>query len=266
MYTIGEFSKITAITIKALRHYHEKGVLVPAHIDMDSGYRFYSEREIELAKVISTMKSMKFTLAEITDLLKSVKDESDLRDLLEQKKNSIDQDIVKLSLISEAIDQVLVKENSVEKGLSYSNQITIEELGQQQVLICDWEGEYRETGKAMAKLYRVAGRQLNGAPFNQYFRAEFQERAKFQSCLPIKKPMDTDTAQSLLVGGCFVSLVHEGSYESIGIAYKRVFDYIKEQDLKTELPIREVYLKGPGMIFKGNSKKYRTQILVPVLD
>jgi effector-binding domain-containing protein len=37
-------------------------------------------------------------------------------------------------------------------------------------------------------------------------------------------------------------------------------EYLKAKRLKTALPIREIYLKGPGMIFKGNPKKYLTEI------
>ena len=42
LLSIGEFSKVTGVSIKALRYYHEAGILIPAYIDQDSGYRYYS--------------------------------------------------------------------------------------------------------------------------------------------------------------------------------------------------------------------------------
>ena len=39
MFSIGEFSKITGLTVKTLRYYHEEGVLVPSHVDGQTGYR-----------------------------------------------------------------------------------------------------------------------------------------------------------------------------------------------------------------------------------
>jgi DNA-binding transcriptional MerR regulator len=40
---IGEFSLVTSVSIKALRLYHEKGLLIPAEIDPSSGYRYYDD-------------------------------------------------------------------------------------------------------------------------------------------------------------------------------------------------------------------------------
>ncbi|MFD0460351.1 MerR family DNA-binding transcriptional regulator [Streptomyces violaceoruber] len=42
--TIGEFSRITHLSIRMLRRYHEQDLLVPAEVDPDTGYRYYSPR------------------------------------------------------------------------------------------------------------------------------------------------------------------------------------------------------------------------------
>ncbi len=69
-----------------------------------------------------------------------------------------------------------------------------------------------------------------------------------------------------LPGGHCVALVHKGPYDEMGRSYAKVFDYIKEHGHQVEMPTREVYLKGPGMIFKGNPKRYLTEIQVLFLD
>lgn len=48
------------------------------------------------------------------------------------------------------------------------------------------------------------------------------------------------------------------------MAYKAILDYAGEHDLKCLTPSREIYLKGPGMIFKGNPNKYVTEIIIPI--
>jgi DNA-binding transcriptional MerR regulator len=53
MYTIGEFSRITGLTVKTLRFYHEEGLLEPASIDPQTGYRHYDRSQIDTARVIS---------------------------------------------------------------------------------------------------------------------------------------------------------------------------------------------------------------------
>ncbi len=61
-----------------------------------------------------------------------------------------------------------------------------------------------------------------------------------------------------------VTLMHKGPYEQLGHVYEKVIAHINENGWEIQLPIREVYLKGPGMIFKGNPKNYLTEIQVPV--
>ena len=61
-----------------------------------------------------------------------------------------------------------------------------------------------------------------------------------------------------------VALVHKGPYNQMGRSYAKVLKWIKERNYKVVLPTREVYLKGPGMIFRGNPRNYVTEIQIPV--
>lgn len=71
-FSIGEFSKMTSLSIKSLRLYHEKKLLVPAEVDQFTGYRYYNEANYECAKSIKILKAFDFTLAEIREDRKSV--------------------------------------------------------------------------------------------------------------------------------------------------------------------------------------------------
>ena len=53
MFTIGEFSRMTGLTVKTFGFYHEEGLLVPVRVDGQTGYRYYEARQIELARVIT---------------------------------------------------------------------------------------------------------------------------------------------------------------------------------------------------------------------
>jgi effector-binding domain-containing protein len=59
-----------------------------------------------------------------------------------------------------------------------------------------------------------------------------------------------------------VSLVHQGPYEDLKSVYPKVFEFLREKGYTAMLPTREIYLKGPGMILKGNPKRYLTEIHV----
>ena len=78
MFTIGEFSRITGLTVKTLRFYHEEGLLEPTSIDDQTGYRYYDASLVELARTIAFLKSLDFSLAEIEMLLATAANGGDL--------------------------------------------------------------------------------------------------------------------------------------------------------------------------------------------
>jgi effector-binding domain-containing protein len=65
-----------------------------------------------------------------------------------------------------------------------------------------------------------------------------------------------------LKGGKCVSLIHKGPYEKLGESYQKIFGYINSNGYQTLIPSREVYIKGPGMIFRGNPNNYLTEIQI----
>ena len=67
--SIGEFSRLTRLSPKALRLYGELGLLLPARVDPDSGYRFYGEDQIEPARLVGLLRRLDMPLATIRELL-----------------------------------------------------------------------------------------------------------------------------------------------------------------------------------------------------
>ena len=63
-----------------------------------------------------------------------------------------------------------------------------------------------------------------------------------------------------LPGGRALCLLHRGPYDQLNRSYGRLLERSKSRGLKVQVPSREVYLKGPGMIFKGNPRNYLTEI------
>ena len=47
MFSIGEFSIISRLSVKALRYYHDEGILIPDYIDDETGYRYYRNASVE---------------------------------------------------------------------------------------------------------------------------------------------------------------------------------------------------------------------------
>ena len=69
--TIGEFSKMTYLSVKALRHYHDVGLLEPAEIDPSTGYRHYTADQVATAQAIRRFRDLDMPLDQVRAVLQA---------------------------------------------------------------------------------------------------------------------------------------------------------------------------------------------------
>src|SRR4051794_1742828 len=69
LLTIGEFSKMTYLSVKALRHYHDVGLLEPALTDSVSGYRRYAPSQVATAQAIRRFRDLDMPIDEVRQVL-----------------------------------------------------------------------------------------------------------------------------------------------------------------------------------------------------
>ena len=86
--SIGEFSKINAISIQTLRFYDQIGLLKPYKIDPHSKYRFYHINQSSLVDAIQYLRQLGFSLEEVKEIL-SDKQSHHLQDLIEDKRQTL---------------------------------------------------------------------------------------------------------------------------------------------------------------------------------
>lgn len=78
MLKIGDFSKLSRVSIRMLRHYDDIGLLKPAEIDEFTGYRYYHEEQLFIIGRITALKDMGFALADIVKILEIYDDKEKL--------------------------------------------------------------------------------------------------------------------------------------------------------------------------------------------
>jgi len=265
VFTIGEFSKITGLSVKTLRFYHEKGLLAPAAIDPASGYRLYDERNIDRALAIKALRSLELSLDEIAEILKVSSEDEDVLVYLDRHRDSLAERIRRLRGAAERIDEVLRQQrDSRDRRTDAGGRAAVEERDLDDVLVAGVRmvGQYRDLGKGIGTLARRLGGNIAGKPFCLYYDGEYlEEGATFEPCFPIRREARIDGVDvRRLAGGRCVALTHRGPYEQLGATYARILRYAKQRGYELKLPTREVYLKAPGMIFRGNPQKYLTEI------
>jgi DNA-binding transcriptional MerR regulator len=90
---IGEFARMGNVSIRALRFYHEEGLLSPARVDPASSYRSYEPRQLRELRDIHLYKDMGFSIAEIRELMRQKPSPAELRTILKGRKNVLKQRI-----------------------------------------------------------------------------------------------------------------------------------------------------------------------------
>jgi protein phosphatase len=69
LMSIGEFARLSRLSAKALRLYDELGLLPPAQVDPDSGYRWYAAGQLDNARLVASLRQIGVPLAQIQLIL-----------------------------------------------------------------------------------------------------------------------------------------------------------------------------------------------------
>ncbi len=267
MFSIGEFSRITGLTVKTLRHYHKEGLLVPTCVDESTGYRYYNRAAASRARVIAQLRGMEFSIGQIREILASCEEDADLVEHLDRQRQTLQDKIHHYRDVVRSLEQIIASQREEMMGVQHSN-FEIEEKTIEPMLVAGvrMTGRYDQCGEGFSRISRTMGRHICGKPLCLYYDSEYKEDdADFESCMPVRKaPPGKGLSVRELPGGRCVSLLYRGPYGAPGHhkAYEKVLAYVKQKGYRALLPSREVYLKGPGMIFRGNPKKYLTEIQV----
>jgi DNA-binding transcriptional MerR regulator len=263
VFSIGDFSKITGLTVKTLRYYHEQGLLVPTCVDDQTGYRYYDRAKIETARIIAHLRSLGLSIDEVREILRSAVEDADLRSVLERQKALLESKIKHDREIVRSIHALLIQEEEIERIMAQASfQVEEKTVDPARIAGIRMKGRYSDCGGAFARIGRRFGRYLRGKPMLLHYDCEYREDdADFEACMPIGGGSSTDgiTTRELAGGRC-VSLLHLGPYDQLGRSYAKILEYIRSKGYEVLMPTRELYLKGPGMIFRGNPKNYLTEI------
>jgi DNA-binding transcriptional MerR regulator len=120
MLRIGDFSKLSRISIRMLRHYDEIGLLEPKNTDSFTNYRYYSEEQLPVASRITALKDMGFSLATIVEILKNYNNPKALSEFLAIKQAEVqaEADEIKQRLLR--LDTALMRLRKDDMAMNYN--------------------------------------------------------------------------------------------------------------------------------------------------
>jgi DNA-binding transcriptional MerR regulator len=241
--SIGDFAVMTSLSRKALRHYHDIGILQPAHIDAHTGYRFYDTSQVDHAHIIRRFRSLGMSIPDIKALL-STEDAAARTEIithhLEQMEVQLQQTREAVGALRELLSPVRTPahvEVRREPALAvWSIGATIE-----MAEIDTWfTASLRRLRTAVA-----AGAAPAVVPGGLYDRALFLEsrgEAKLFVAAPQSGQPPEGIRAEVLPQADFAVLTHSGGHEGIDRSYGALGTYANEHLISHQGPIREHYL------------------------
>lgn len=262
LYKIGMFAQMNHITVKTLRFYEEQGLLSPAHIDEESGYRYYKMSQMEVVHRILALKEAGFKIEDIKQL-NCVQDESSF---ILQKKNEILAKIADLTLQLSKLDCYFnggpmtlaspIRIKTIPKVRCVAVQTRIESYD-----------KLFEAMPQMGEMMEEAGCEclIPEYCFTNYLEPGYkEENVLIETCEAIskmEKPVEglIDKEYPEIEAAC---VYHKGSYANFHRTYAAVLKYIEENHLEISGPIRECYIDGVWN--KDTEEEWLSEIQIPV--
>lgn len=246
LVTIGEFSRMTHLSVKALRHYHDVGVLVPADVDPDTGYRLYAASQVPAAQLIRRFRDLEMPLDEVRAVLEA----SDVQARnatvaahLERMEHRLQQTSATVASLRLLLQGTGVPTPPSVEYRSVRPLLTAAVRGVVPFGACDaW------LATAFAELERVleAGQvSATGSSGALYHREFFElDRGEVVAFLPIAGPLTLAGRVELceLPAADLAVSMHRGAFADIDQTYGALGSFVAARALGGDGPIREHYL------------------------
>lgn len=250
---IGRFSRMSRLSIKALRLYDEQGLLPPAWVDPDSGYRYYRPGQANQAEAIRVLRGVEMPLGEIREVLAADDNEAVVKRLgvhFQRLEERLADQARMLRFLQHLIDQggdvmpydVSVKNAPAQWVASWTTRTSLSVIG-------------TDIGRGFAAVVgalEVQGHQPAGMPFIVYHDViDEQTDGTIEICVPVPPAMsqaagaEGDAECKEVPAATVASTTHRGPYDEISPAYHTLTGWIVEHGHQHAGPPREIYLNDP---------------------
>lgn len=268
MLKIGDFSKLSRVSIRMLRYYDELGLLHPASIDPFTGYRYYSEDQLPTAGRIAALKDMGFGLADIAQMLQCYGNREALEARLAAKQRE-------LRALAEETQQRLqlldTARNRLRKDATMKYNVTLKTLPERTVAsvrqIIPCYAEEHILWKTLME--ETAG--MNLQPDDPCYCSVIFYDGEY-------KEADVDVEAQKTVRGCyadtehvkfktvppvtFASATYKGPYEIINEVNAAVAAWVRDNGYAFDAPAFNIYHVSPHET--QNPEEFVTEVCYPV--
>lgn len=261
---IGDFAKATHLTVKTLRHYHETGLLEPAQIDPQTGYRRYTTAQIATAQVIRRFRDLEMPLSEIHAVI-SAPDIHRRNELIAAHLQRLESNLARTqSAVASLRDLLQGPVPTAQIGHRHVEAITaaaITAIVDMKDALTWFPGAFGELSATLSAQKIAPTGPAGGIYSNGLFTEARGEATVFLPCEgPVRaigrvKPFRVPAIE-------IATIEHRGPHDNIDIAYGALASYVSQHALAVEGPLREYYVVG--RLDTQDPTAWRTEIGWPI--
>lgn len=262
LYKIGMFAQMNHITIKTLRFYEEQGLLLPAHVDGENGYRYYTMNQMADIQRITALKQAGFTL----DDIKLINQGADTAYLLSSKKAALLKKIAELTSQIAVIDGYLSGPAGTLDAPVLIRTIPAVTVASMKKRIDSYDELFSLMPEMGAEMERLGCRcALPEYCFTHYLEPGFRdEHILIETCEAVTEKKEDSALVKFrelpeITAAC---IFHKGSYSNFSESYAAILRFIEENGYKICGNIRENYIDG--IWNKDREEDWLSEIQIPV--
>ena len=264
LLTIGDFSRMTYLGVKALRHYHEIGLLVPADIDPASGYRLYRPSQVPTAQVIRRLRDLGMPLEGVRAVLgapdvttRNAVMAGHLRQMERQLQQTQATVASLRSMLEDQAQPIIVEYRTTPpaRALAIRDRISMAEAEQ-------WWGSAFDELRAVLTAAGVQRAGPDGALYSsEFFQADAGEVTAFIPVAGTPRPAGLAVPLEMAATELAVT-VHHGPFSDLDKTYGALGTFVAQRAIGVDGPIRENYLVGASDT--DDEARHRTEVCWPV--
>jgi DNA-binding transcriptional MerR regulator/effector-binding domain-containing protein len=262
--TVGDFSRATHLSVKTLRHYHQVGLLEPAAVNPDTGYRYYSAGQIPTAQVIRRLRDLEMPVADVKAVL-AAPDAAARNALIAAHLGRLEAELAQTRAAVESLRNLLAPPGGTaaieHRSVPAAAAAAIGAVVDRADLLAWWQGALGELQAAV----RAQGLPATGPAGGVFASGLFQsDRGQATVFIPVRGPVrPIGRVTSAVIPAAELAIIsHHGSLADADLSYAKLGSYAITHEISIDGPLREYYLRSAGDT--PDEADWRTEIGWPI--
>lgn len=273
MYRIGAFAALGGLTVETLRHWDALGVLRPAMVDRETGYRLYAIEQLPAVYRVLALKDAGLSLTEVAALERENLSPQAWTALLEAKAAGFHDEIARAQArLDRLYSSIFLVKNG---GIALMESITIKQT--QPILVCAQRRQIprADFDTALDAMWPEVNSHIDAAGgqrvipclmlYHNGTWTHAQDTLDIEVAEPLAGPIRAGAnveVYELPAEERMACLVHKGPFSTMGKTYEALWTWMREQGYETRGPVREIYHKGDWLT--DDPEEYLTEIQAPI--